>query len=121
MREALKEAGVQIYSIGIVEMGGGAGSGSDMQGQAILEEISQITGGKAFFPRSAAELEEVSARIAVELRHQYNIGYFPTNVKRDGQWRKIEVNVNVKGLKRYSNLRAQHKEGYYAVAGQGER
>ncbi len=119
LRKQLKEAGVQIYCIGIVEMGGGAGGSLDMQGQAILEEISQVTGGKAFFPRSAAELEDATTRIALELRHQYSIGYNPTNVKRDGQWHKIKVNV--KGPKGLSNLRVQHKEGYYAVTGKSER
>jgi Ca-activated chloride channel family protein len=114
LRKLLKEAGVQIYCIGIVEMGGGAGGTLDMQGQAILEEIAQVTGGKAFFPRSAAELEDATTRIALELRHQYSIGYNPTNVKRDGQWHKIKVNV--KGPRGLTNLRVQHKEGYYAVA-----
>jgi Ca-activated chloride channel family protein len=113
LRKLLKEAGVQIYCIGIVEMGGGAGGTLDMQGQAILEEISQVTGGKAFFPRSAAELEDATTRIALELRHQYSLAYNPTNVKRDGQWHKIKVSV--KGPRGLSNLRVQHKEGYYAV------
>jgi Ca-activated chloride channel homolog len=113
LRKQLKEAGVQIYSIGIVEMGGGSGGTLDLQGQAILEEISQVTGGKAFFPRSAAELEDATTRIALELRHQYSIGYTPTNVKRDGQWHKIKVQVKPpRGL---PSLRVQHKEGYYAV------
>src|SRR5215510_2848441 len=115
LRRRLKEAGVQIYCIGIVEMGGGAGGSLDVQGQANLEEIAQSTGGKAFFPRSAAELEDITTRIALELRHQYSIGYNPTNVKRDGQWHKIKVNVNAKSAKNLSNLRVQHKEGYYAV------
>src|SRR5882672_3001741 len=119
LRKLLKEAGVQIYCIGIVEMGGAAGGTLDMQGQAILEEIAQTTGGKAFFPRSAAELEDATTRIALELRHQYSIGYNPTNVKRDGQWRKIKVNV--KSPKGFSNLKVQHKEGYYAVNGKSER
>ncbi len=113
LRKQLKEAGVQIYCIGIVEMGGGAGAPLDMQGQAILEEISQVTGGKAFFPRSAAELEDATTRIALELRHQYSIGYAPTNLKKDGQWHKIKVSVKApKGL---PSLKVQHKEGYYAV------
>ena len=119
LRKLLKEAGVQIYCIGIVEMGGGAGGTLDMQGQAILEEIAQVTGGKAFFPRSAAELEDATTRIALELRHQYSIGYNPTNVKRDGQWHKIKVSV--KGPKGLSNLKVQHKEGYYAVTNKTER
>ena len=54
LRKLLKEADVQIYCIGIVEIGGGAGGSLDLQGQSILEEMSQVTGGKAFFPRSAA-------------------------------------------------------------------
>jgi Ca-activated chloride channel family protein len=113
LRKLLKEAGVQIYCIGIVEMGGGSGGTLDLQGQAILEEIAQVTGGKAFFPRSAAELEDATTRIALELRHQYSIGYVPTNVRRDGQWHKIKVQVKPpRGL---PNLKVQHKEGYYSV------
>ena len=119
LRKRLKEAGVQIYCIGIVEMGGAAGGALDTQGQAILEEIAQSTGGKAFFPRTAAELEEITSRIALELRHQYSIGYSPTNVKRDGQWHKIKVNV--KGGKNLSNLRVKHKEGYYSVSSNSAR
>ena len=119
LRKRLKEAGVQIYCIGIVEMGAAAGGALDTQGQAILEEIAQSTGGKAFFPRSAAELEDATTRIALELRHQYSIGYNPTNVKRDGQWHKIKVSV--KGPKGLSNLKVQHKEGYYAVTNKTER
>lgn len=115
LRKLLKEANVQIYCIGIVEVGAAAGGALDMQGQAILEEIAQTTGGKAFFPRSNAELEDATTRIALELRHQYSIGYTPTNVKRDGQWHKIKVNV--KGPKGLTNLKVQHKEGYYAVVG----
>lgn len=113
LRKMLKEANVQIYSIGIVEMGGGAGGTLDLQGQGILEEISQTTGGKAFFPRSAAELEDATTRIALELRHQYSIGYEPTNINRDGKWRKISVKVNPpRGLPR---LNVRSKEGYYAI------
>jgi len=119
LRKLLKEAGVQIYCIGIVEIGGASGGTLDIQGQAILEEIAQTTGGKAFFPRSSAELEDATTRIALELRHQYSIGYNPTNVKRDGQWHKIKVNV--KGPKGLSNLKVQHKEGYYAVASKTAR
>jgi Ca-activated chloride channel homolog len=113
LRKLLKESGVQVYCIGIVEMGGGAGASLDLQGQAILEEIAQTTGGKSFFPRSPAELEDATTRIALELRHQYSISYVPTNLKRDGQWHKIKVKVTQpKGM---PPLRVQHKEGYYAV------
>lgn len=113
LRKLLKEANVQIYCLGIVEMGGGAGGALDMQGQAILEEISQVTGGKAFFPRSPAELEDAITRIALELRHQYSIGYYPTNAERDGEWRKIKVSV--KPPRGFPHLTVRAKEGYYAI------
>lgn len=113
LRKLLKEANVQIYCIGIVEMGGAAGSALDLQGQSILEEIAQVTGGKAFFPRSAAELEDATTRIALELRHQYSIGYEPTNLNRDGKWRKI--NVKVRPPRGLPSLTVRAKEGYYAV------
>jgi Ca-activated chloride channel family protein len=113
LRKLLKEANVQIYCIGIVEMGGGAGGTLDMQGQSILEEISQTTGGKAFFPRSAAELEDAVTRIALELRHQYSIAYEPTNADRNGRWRKI--NIKVKPPRGFPNLTVRSREGYYAL------
>jgi Ca-activated chloride channel family protein len=113
LRKLLKEANVQIYCIGIVEMGGGSGGSLDLQGQSILEEVAQVTGGKAFFPRSGVELEDATTRIALELRHQYSIGYVPTNVQRDGKWHKIKVRVNPP--RGFSSLTVRSKEGYYAV------
>jgi Ca-activated chloride channel family protein len=81
--------------------------------RSFREEIAQITGGKAFFPKSGAELEEITTRIALELRHQHSIGHSPTDVNNDGRWRKVKVSV--KPPKRWSNLKAQHKEGLLRV------
>jgi len=116
LRKMLKEANVQIYCIGIVEEGGAAGGVLDLQGQSILEEIAQVTGGKAFFPRSATELEDATTRIALELRHQYSLGYVPTKPQRDGKWHKIKVQINPpRGL---PHLYVRAKEGYYALPNQ---
>jgi Ca-activated chloride channel homolog len=113
LRKLLKEADVQVYCIGILEDGAGAGSSLDRQGQLILEELSNTTGGMAFFPTSNGELEDSVTRIALTLRHQYSIGYVPNNEQRDGKWRKIKVRVNApKGL---PSLIVRAKEGYYAM------
>jgi len=113
LRKLLKEADVQVYCIGILEEGAGAGSALDRQGQLILEELSHTTGGMAFFPTSNSELEDAVTRIALTLRHQYSIGYVPFNEQRDGKWRKIKVRVNApKGL---PSLIVRAKEGYYAT------
>ena len=112
LRRLLKESDVVLYGIGILS-GGDAGSVLGMEGQGILDELASVSGGKAFFPRSAAEMDDIFEQIALELRHQYSIGYKPTNFTNDGRWRKVKVKVTPpRGLPR---LFVRAKEGYYAV------
>lgn len=112
VRRLLKESDVVLYSIGI--LGGGDPSSSlGLEGQAVLDELSSVSGGKAFFPNSAAEMDEIFEKIALELRHQYSIGYRPANFVNDGKWHKIKVKVQPpRGLPR---LTIRSKEGYYAI------
>ena len=112
LRRLLKESDVLIYAIGILG-GNDAGSSLGMGGQAILDELASVSGGKAFFPNTTAEMNEIFERIALELRHQYSIGYRPTNFTPDGKWRKIKVKITPpRGLPR---LFVRSKEDYYAV------
>src|SRR5690606_30533182 len=113
LQRLLKESDVIIYAIGI--MGDSdANSPLGMQGQAILDELASISGGRAFFPRTTAEMNEIFERIALELRHQYSIGYRPKDFVPDGRWRRIKVKVNPpRGLPR---LYVRSREGYYAIA-----
>ena len=112
LRRLLKESDVLIYAIGILG-GNDAGSSLGMGGQAILDELASVSGGKAFFPNTTAEMNEIFERIALELRHQYSIGYRPTNFTPDGKWRKIKVKITPpRGLPR---LFVRSKDGYYAI------
>jgi len=111
LRKMLKESDVAIYSIGIEESGNGSLA---LEGSAILDEISGVSGGKAFFPRSNAEMDDIFEQIALELRHQYAIGYKPRDFKPDGRWHHIKVKViPPRGL---PHLFVRNKEGYFAVA-----
>jgi Ca-activated chloride channel homolog len=115
VRRLLKESDVTLYGVGILS-GSDAGSSLGMEGQGILDELSGVSGGKAFFPRSGAEMDDIFEQIALELRHQYSIGYRPPNFTRDGKWRKVKVKVTPpRGLPR---LFVRSKEGYYAMPGQ---
>lgn len=112
LRRLLKESDVLIYAVGI--LGGGDPSSSlGMGGQAILDELASVSGGKAFFPNTSAEMNEIFERIALELRHQYSIGYRPSNFIGDGKWHRLKVKVTPpRGLPR---LFVRNKEGYYAT------
>jgi Ca-activated chloride channel family protein len=112
LRRLLKESDVTLYGIGILS-GSDAGSSMGMEGQGILDELASVSGGKAFFPRSNAEMDDIFEQIALELRHQYSIGYKPVEFTNDGRWHKIKVKVTPpRGLPR---LFVRSKEGYYAV------
>src|SRR5215467_10322850 len=110
IKEFAKERDVQIFAIGIVSPFGELNRGGT--GRAIIEDLVQVTGGRAFFPDSVYELEDICNKIAVELKNQYLVGYRSTNEAKDGKWRKIRLKVNPpKGT---SNLSVRGKSGYYA-------
>ena len=113
----LREADVQIYTIGFVNELGTEKSlfGKSDQGKAkaLLERMAKETGGKAYFPASLNELSQIARDINNELRMQYILSYQPTNEKRDGSYRAIKVQVadDTKRGKRIALTRA----GYTAA------
>jgi len=114
VRHAVKESDVQIYAIGIV-----SSYYSDFaqgrSGRSVLEEMTEVTGGKAYFPNSVYELEDICTKIAVELKNQYLLGYASSNPSRDGRWRKIKVKLNApRGL---PALSVRSKTGYFGPTG----
>src|SRR5215467_9417019 len=115
VKDFVKEQDVQIYGIGIVD-DWNSQLGSGRTGRAMLEELSDITGGHAFFPDSVYDLEDICMKIAVELKNQYVLGYRSTNENKDGKWRKIRVQVD--GPKGVGHLNVRSKTGYYAAVGQ---
>ncbi len=105
--QAAIKAEAEIYSIGI---GDNFYAGVD---EGVLKKISERTGGRAFFPRDEAELRRAFTQIQIEMRSQYLISYEPTNQKRDGSFRKIEIQiVNSELSKQKSSV--THRQGYFA-------
>jgi Ca-activated chloride channel family protein len=112
VRRLLKESDVVTYAVGIMD-GRDAGSMTGMQGQAFLDELTSVTGGKSFYPQTDVEMDEIFERIALELRHQYSIGYTPKDFEPNGKWHKVKVKVKPpRGLPR---LTVRSREGYYAT------
>jgi Ca-activated chloride channel family protein len=117
IKEFVKEQDVQIFAIGIVNSNGELALGKT--GRQIIEDLVGVTGGRAFFPDSVYELEDICTKIAVELQNQYVLGYHSTNEAKDGKWRKIRLKVSPpKGI---SGLSVRGKSGYYAVGSAAAR
>jgi Ca-activated chloride channel homolog len=78
-----------------------------------LRDISDKTGGRAFFPKKPADLSDAFAQIQDELRSQYLISYTPTNRAADGSLRHVQVEIVNPDLRK-QKLRLFYRQGYYA-------
>jgi Ca-activated chloride channel family protein len=79
------------------------------KGQRIMEALSEQTGGKAFVPARIEDLDAVFQQIADELQAQYLLGYYSTDERADGGFRRISVQATGRG-----GLRVRARMGYYA-------
>jgi Ca-activated chloride channel homolog len=78
------------------------------EGDKVLQQFSDESGGRAFFPYRVDDLAQAFAYIGDELRLQYSLAYVPMRAP-DGKFHKIRIEVNAKGLQ----VRA--RRGYYAT------
>jgi Ca-activated chloride channel homolog len=115
--EALvREADVQIYAMGVFDPVFSFGATpEEISGPRLLSEIASQTGGRAFAAAVPSDLPSVANRIAVELRNQYVLGYYPKNKARDGNYRNVKVYVS-QPIGIGSPLKAHWRLGYYAPA-----
>ena len=112
----VRQADVQIYAMGVFEpVFSSALTPEEISGPRLLSEIATQTGGRAFAAAVPGDMPSVATRIAVELRNQYVLGYYPKNKARDGKYRNVEVRVSQPpGLG--SPLKVHWRLGYYAPA-----
>jgi len=113
IKNYVKEADVQIYAIGIYDpLGYRNRTPEELNGPSLLTEMTEMTGGRAFPVENLNDLPDTAAKIGMELRNQYVLGYKPSNRTRDGKWRKIKVKLRPpKGL---PPLSVYAKTGYYS-------
>jgi len=102
-REILQNAGVPVYAIGLMQalrewydaygMLGPIARLDFLQADNQLRTFAKETGGMAFFPRFYGEFPGIFRSISQALRNRYYITYQPSNLKRDGKFRRIKVEL----------------------------
>ena len=112
VKNLVRENDVLIYAIGVFESGGGRmRTSEEAGGPGLLNDICDQTGGR-HLPADVSELPDIAAKIGVELRNRYVLGYSPTSRVRDGRYHALQVKViPPKGL---PVLRPYFRRGYYA-------
>ena len=110
LRRAVRESDVQIFAIGIFDQY--APTPEEQTGPLLLADMCDATGGRMFRVLDPSDLEDIASRISAELRNEYVIGYTPSQMKRDGNWRKLKIRlVPPPGL---PPLTVHNRQGYYA-------
>ncbi len=78
-----------------------------------MDALAKASGGRNFLATSLQDARAAFARVATEIGTQYSLGYYPTDKRRDGKFRKIRVEIQ--GSSEKTQIRA--REGYYAPKG----
>ncbi|MDQ2965445.1 MAG: VWA domain-containing protein [Chloroflexota bacterium] len=107
MLDLCKASDVTVYAVGYMEH---QGSGR-MQQRSELERVAAITGGQAYFPGVAKDLDGVFEKIQQELAARYSLGYLSTDLRTDGAWRGVEIKLLRPDLK---GVRLRTRLGYFA-------
>ena len=97
----VEEGQVVLYTVGF-------GDGGSEKFRQTLTSFAEASGGRAFFPRRAQDLDQTFDRILEELSHQYILSYVPSGDGKGG-WRTLEVKAACDGC------RVRAREGYRAA------
>jgi VWFA-related protein len=113
VRNRVREGDVLIYAIGIFEpYGSRSRSPEELAGPGLLNDLAEQSGGRHLPVEDLAELPDIAAKIGIELRNRYVLGFSPTDRQHDGRYHHVKVQVvPPHGL---PPLRAYWRTGYYA-------
>lgn len=109
LRDLLRASDVTVHAIGFQT---GRRNTRQMRERLRLREIAEVTGGRAYFPTSPDDLDEIYRRIRDELEARYSLGYVSGDPTTDGAWRR--VTVSLRGRPDLDDARIRAREGYFA-------
>ena len=102
-----KRSETSIYTIGL-QPNDSLTLGGFREAAYVLRQLAQETGGKAFFVQKPEELPAIYGQIADEISSQYAMGFASNNPRRDGAWRRLQVQVA------RPNTTVRTRRGYFA-------
>jgi Ca-activated chloride channel homolog len=111
----IQKSNVVIYSIGLFS---DEDKKNRKKAMRALKDISTASGGVAFFPENVDDVHSICDQVARDIRNQYTLGYYPTNTKRDGTFRTVQVDVVPPRGK--GKLTARTRNGYFAPGAPGQ-
>lgn len=96
LERRLRASHVLVYALGYLA---NVRFGDQLMPRTHLTSIARDTGGEAYFPISATDVDRIDTRIIEELQSRYTLGYVSSNLRKDGAWRKVQVRLTRPDLK----------------------
>jgi Ca-activated chloride channel family protein len=110
LRDLLRASDVTVYAVGFQTQ---RRNMRQMRERVRLQQIAELTGGRAYFPTSPDDLDEIYQQIREELEARYSLGYVSTDPTTDGAWRR--VTVSLRGDRpELDDTSIRTREGYFA-------
>src|SRR5579872_2808550 len=103
-----------IYTIGLLSE---ESKKNSKKAKKALEQLAQASGGLAFIPENVDDVHNICEQVARDIRNQYTLAYYPSNTKRDGTYRAVQVEVIPPRGR--GKLVARTRNGYYAPGSAG--
>jgi len=111
----IQKANVVIYTIGLFSDDDKKGRKKAMRA---LKDIAAASGGISYFPENVTDVHSICEQVARDIRNQYTLGYYPTNTKKDGTFRTVQVDVIPPRGR--GKLLARTRNGYFAPGTPGQ-
>ena len=110
LRDLLRASDVTVHAIGFQAR---RRNMAQLRARQRVRQIAELTGGRAWFPVSQDDLDDVYRRIREELEARYSLGYVSTDRTTDGAWRRVTVSLR-EGRPELDDVRIRTREGYFA-------
>ena len=110
LKSMVEEEDATLYAIGLFDRV--FKTPEEWAGKRLLTRITEATGGRTIALNNPRDLPQAAAKISLEMRNQYVLGYRPSNLARNGKWRKIKVRVNLPT--KTAQMQVYSKSGYKA-------
>jgi Ca-activated chloride channel homolog len=109
---------VQVYIVAfpgdMVDAAGVFFTKYEEKASRLVNKIADESGGQAFFPTGLFDVKMIAEQIGHDIHSQYTIGYFSSNDKHDGSWRKVQVKLQDPKKEIVKNLSVRTRSGYFA-------
>ena len=112
VRDALRRSNVTLYAFTLVS-DSDEGSSLNIEGREILEKLTEMSGGDAFFSKERKDVPEIAKLIAQEMRYQYTLGFKPALKTADQQPHSIKIRLEVPTSEKVPSLSLRYRQYYF--------